>query len=325
MDVLSEVLRAVRLDGAVFFDIEATAPWAVASPKSDDVRARVMPTSEHVIPFHFMMEGEAWLQTDLSGSERIHLQQGDVILMPRGDAHYLGSDPAQRVEPDMDHYRRPTDQELPFRISEVGSSDGRKARIVCGYFGCDAGPFNPLVEALPRLMHVKSHPSHDCVAAIFITAALNEKKSGRPGGEAILARLSELMLVQAIRVHIDGLPPGSEGWLSGLRDPLVGKVLQLIHGEPGRDWSIAALARCAGTSRSVLAERFMRLVHISPMAYLARWRMQLAAHALGTPGATISSIAADMGYQSEAAFNRAFKKIVGQPPGSWRRHRQDAA
>lgn len=325
MDVLSEVLRAVRLNAAVFFDVDVTAPWAVASPETSEVRARVMPSSDHVIPFHFVMEGSAWLQTDIAGTQPILLSQGDIILLPRGDAHFLGSDPATRVQPNMAHYHRPTNQELPFRVSDIGGASGPKARIVCGYFGWDAGPFNPLLDALPPVTHVKSHPWHDCVATTFITAALNEGSADRPGREAVLAQLSELMLVQAIRVHIDRLPPGSDGWLSGLRDPLVGRALQLIHAEPSRDWTLASLARETGLSRSALAERFSRLVKHPPMQYLARWRMQLATHALMQGRATIAGIAAEVGYESEAAFNRAFKRVVGVPPGLWRRTRQDAA
>jgi len=162
-------------------------------------------------------------------------------------------------------------------------------------------------------------------AATFINAALTEGGAERPGGETILAKLSELMLVQAIRMHIEALPAESGGWLGGLRDPLVGRVLGQIHADPARDWSLVSLARAAGLSRSVMAERFTRLVGLPPMTYLARWRMQLAAHALERPGAAIANVAADVGYQSEAAFNRAFKKIVGSPPGLWRRSRQDAA
>jgi len=324
MDVLSEVLRAVRLTGAVFFDINAAAPWAVASPDTQEIRTRVMPTSEHLMSFHLVMEGAGWIEADRLGEAPRALEPGDVILMPRGDPHYLSSDPGVRVPPKLGDFYRPQDRQLPFRVSVAG--DGSAGiRIVCGYFGCDAAPFNPLLEAMPRLTIIKSGPDCGRLASTFIAAALTEGGKERPGGETILARLSELMLVQAIRLYIEALPETAEGWLSGLRDPMVGRALQLIHGAPARDWTIESLARSAGVSRSVLAERFARLVGHPPMAYLARWRMQLAAHALQEPGASISAIAADVGYESEAAFNRAFKRVVGMPPGSWRRARREAA
>ncbi len=323
MDVLSEVMRAVRLTGAVFFDINATAPWTVASPRTAAVRARVMPSSEHLMPFHFMMAGSGFIQTEDPAQPPVHVEAGDIIVLPAGDAHFLGSDPDVRGAVNMDHFRRPTDQALPFKVVEDGG-EGPSARLVCGYFGCDAFPFNPLLGALPPLTVIKSGPNCQHVGLQFIAAALNETEHARPGGETILAKLSELMLVQAMRLYIDSLPDTAEGWLRGLRDPHVGKALQLIHGQPGRDWTTTGLAREAGVSRSVLAERFTRLVQLPPMHYLARWRMQLAAHALAEPRASIANIAADVGYGSEAAFTRTFKRVVGQPPGAWRRARQEA-
>lgn len=323
MDVLSEVLRGVRLTGAVFFDIDASAPWAVSSPRTSEIRAQVMPGSEHLMAFHFVMAGSGFIEPGVPGGAPVAIEAGDVIVLPRGDAHDLSSEAGRRVPVNMAHYRRPVDAPLPFSVAETGG--GAPARIVCGYFGCDAAPFNPLLEALPRLTVIKAGPRCEHVGMQFITAALDEKAARRPGGEIILARLSELMLVQALRLYIDTLPEAAAGWLSGLRDPLVGRALQLIHGEPSREWTLDSLARAAGLSRSVLAERFVRLVGQPPMSYLARWRMQLAAHALREPSVSISAIAADVGYQSEAAFNRAFKKIVGTPPGSWRKSRRDAA
>jgi AraC-like DNA-binding protein len=296
----------------------------LGSPQIARIRSKVMPDAEHVIPFHFMMSGTAWLQTDDPSTGPVKVEAGDIVLIPRGDAHCMGSDCSTRVAPNMDYYFRPADQQLPFRVSDIGGG-GEPARIVCGYFGCDATPFNPLLEALPRTTIIRAGTNCSSLAWTFIAAALTEGEHARAGGETILAKLSELMLVQAIRMYIDCLPDGADGWLSGLRDPLVSKVLQLIHADPARDWTLVALAKQTASSRSVLAERFTRLVKLPPMQYLARWRMQLAANALEQPSASISAIAADVGYQSEAAFNRAFKKVVGQPPGTWRRSRQEAA
>jgi len=323
MDVLSEVLRGVRLTGAMFFDITARAPWGIGSPPTAEVRSRVMPGSEHLIAFHCVIEGEGYIRMrDLDPTPR-PISAGDVILMPHGDAHVLISEPGHRVEPNLDLFYRPTDRTLPFCIVEGG--EGAGVRMLCGYFGCDATPFNPLLDSLPTPTIIKAGPGCELVGMHYVTKALGDRSHERPGGELILSKLSELMLVQALRLHIAALPGESEGWLSGLRDPLVGRALHLMHGDPARDWTLDVLARAAGISRSVLAERFTRLVGEPPMTYLARWRMQLAAHALERPGVAIASVAYDVGYQSEAAFNRAFKKIVGMPPGTWRRNRQFAA
>ncbi|MEO6014181.1 MAG: AraC family transcriptional regulator [Devosia sp.] len=320
MDVLSEVLRAVRLTGAVFFDIGASQPWAIASPDMSVVRERLMPDAGHIMPFHLMMAGSAWLDSCDPDAPMVPIETGDIILLPRGNEHCLSSEPGNRILPKLDYYYRPTDQQLPFRLSEIGGG-GEPARLVCGYFGCDATPFNPLLDALPRTTIIRAASAPNGRASSFLDAALAEGERTQPGSELVLAKLSELMLVQALRSYIDALPENSEGWLSGLRDPLVGRVLLLLHGEPNRDWTLANLAREVGVSRSVLAERFTRLVHLPPMTYLARWRIQLAARALEQPSASISVVAAEVGYQSEAAFNRAFKKLVGLPPGQWRRAR----
>ena len=321
MDVLSEVLRAVRLNGAIFFDVNARQPWAVATPNMVDVCAAIMPGAEHVISFHIMMAGSCWAEPlDFSGAPTL-LEPGDVILFPRGDSHVMGSEPGHKVRPNTKLYYRPADQQLPFLLTEIGGT-GEPARFVCGYLSCDATPFNPLLDALPRMTVVKAGGDDGDLAASLIKAALAEGGSHRAGGETILAKLSELLLVETVRRHLDTLTDNSQGWLSGLRDPVVGKVLRLIHGEPARDWTIENLARETGLSRSALAERFTRLVQQPPMQYLARWRMQLAARALERPSMSIADVAEEVGYQSEAAFNRAFKKYVGEPPGVWRKTRQ---
>lgn len=320
MDVLSEVLSAVRLSGAIFFDVNAQQPWAVATPAMTAIRDKVMPAAEHVIAFHVMLAGSCWVETTTPGLGPLLVEPGDIILLPHGDPHVMGSDPGHRPEPNLDIYFRPVDRDLPFRLTDLGGT-GSPARFVCGYLGCDAEPFNPLLDALPRLSVVKARDDQGRLTANLIAAALSERSHHRPGGETVLAKLSELMLVQALRSHLDALPEHSEGWLSGLRDPVIGKVLRLIHGEPARDWTLENLARETGLSRSALAERFTRLVQQPPMQYLARWRMQLAARALERPGVSIAEVAEEIGYQSEAAFNRAFKKYVGEPPGVWRRSR----
>lgn len=322
MDVLSEVLKAVQLTGAVFFDISAQAPWGIGSPPTAEIRARIMPASGHLVAFHCVMEGKGFIQMRDNGGRALPIEAGDVVLLPRGDAHFLSSDGDLRVTPNLGHFYRPTEQSLPFRVFE-GSGQGAGVRILCGYFGFDAAPFNPLLEALPTPTIIKTGP--DLVGMRDVFRALSEGSQHRPGGELLLSKLSELMLIEALRLYIDTLPPSSQGWLSGLRDPMVGRALQRLHGAPANDWTLECLARDVGLSRSVLAERFSRLVGQPPMTYLARWRMQLATRALMQPRTTIAGVAAEVGYESEAAFNRAFKKIVGTPPGSWRRRRLEAA
>ncbi|HEX4299129.1 MAG TPA: AraC family transcriptional regulator [Devosia sp.] len=320
MDVLSEVLRAVRLTGAVFFDVSPTAPWAIATPAMRDIRDRVMPEASHVIAFHVMLAGSCWVETVHPSLGPFLVEAGDVILLPRGDPHVMGSAPGTGVAPDMTLYYRPVDRTLPFAFTKFGGG-GTPARFVCGYLGCDATPFNPLLDALPRLTVVRTRDDQGRLISDLIAAALSETGRDRPGTETVLAKLSEVLLVQALRTHLDQLPADASGWLGGLRDPHVGRALQLIHGLPAQDWTLPGLAREVGLSRSALAERFTRLVRETPMHYLGRWRMQLASHALEQPEQTIAAIAEDVGYQSEAAFNRAFKKYVGAPPGAWRRAR----
>jgi len=319
MDVLSEVLRAVRLTGAIYFDVPARAPWVAETPPLSEIGSRVMPEFEHVIPFHLLLEGRCWAQLDDDPRSPIPVGAGDEVFFPQGDPHVLASDPGLRSEPDYSLYRGPGGQPLPFVLDELGGR-GESARFVCGYLGCDVRPFNPLLQALPRMVHVQRPGPHDATVDL-IRLALEETGSGRAGAEAILAKLSELLFVQALRRTLDDLPEGSGGWLSGLRDPHVGVALRCIHGRPAEDWSVQGLAHEAGLSRSAFSERFVHYVQEPPMRYLVRWRMQLALRALESPGTSIAEAAERVGYQSEAAFNRAFKRTVGVPPGEWRRAR----
>jgi AraC-like DNA-binding protein len=320
MDVLSDVLKAVRLTGAVYFDIDASSPWVGESPASAEIAAAVMPDVEHVISFHAVMSGSCWAALGNGSAPPVHMGEGDVIVFPAGDPNVLSSSPGQRAEPDMALYYRPTDQHLPFVINHGGGGDER-TRFVCGYLGCDARPFNPLLAALPPMLCARRPPDGSGWVTDLFRVALAEKGSGRAGGETILAKLSELMFVEVIRRHIETLPDDSRGWLSGLRDPHVGAALHLMHAQPAEEWTLDRLAREVGLSRSTFAGRFTHYVEVSPMQYLARWRLQLAARLLEQPGSSIGEAAAEVGYESEAAFNRAFKKFAGLPPGAWRKGR----
>jgi transcriptional regulator GlxA family with amidase domain len=198
-------------------------------------------------------------------------------------------------------------------------------QLVCGFLGCDVRPFNPLLANLPRLLRASDRgDGPGGTLRTFMEAALDEATRHRPGAESVLARLSELMFVEVVRRHLEALPRGGTGWLAGLRDEHVGRALALLHASPGRSWSLPALAREVGVSRSVLADRFAQLVGEPPMQYLARWRMQVASGRLTATTDGLAAIAGDVGYGSEAAFNRAFKKAVGVPPATWRRRARAA-
>jgi AraC-like DNA-binding protein len=313
-DVLSDVLRAVRLTGAVYFDYELTSPWVAEAPPADAIRSEVMPGAQRVIEYHLLARGTCWAQA--VGDAPLRLVEGDLLLFPHGDPHALASAPGLRATPDLGMFVR-SSAPLPI-VHAAGGGGPDEARVICGFFGCDDRPFNPLLEALPRVLHVPAAAVGDgLIATLFLTAA-RESRNREPGGENVLARLSELLFVEIVRRHLRTLPEAETGWLAGLRDPIVGQALAAVHSAPAEMWSVDSLARRAGTSRSVLAERFTNILGQPPMQYLTRWRMQLASRRL-RDGATIAEAASASGYESEAAFSRAFKKAVGLSPGAWRR------
>jgi AraC-like DNA-binding protein len=282
-----------------------------------------MPESEHAIAFHIMLEGWCWAQLADESQPPVKLEKGDAVIFPEGAGHFMTSELGKRAQPNMDLYYRPHDRALPFVLSELGGS-GEPARFVCGYLGCDARPFNPILDALPRLLHVRASSLGGLLTRDLISVALDEHEHPRAGGETILSKLSELMFLQAVRQHIDSLHEQSKGWLSGLRDRHISIALRHMHARPEEAWTIDALAREAGLSRSAFAERFADIVGAPPMQYLANWRLQRAAHMLERQSVSIAQAAAAVGYESEAAFNRAFKKQVGVPPGAWRKARSRA-
>ncbi|MBP7000183.1 AraC family transcriptional regulator [Amaricoccus sp.] len=320
MDVLSDLLRAVRLTGAVYFDIRARAPWVAESPAAERVGGRMMPEFERVIFFHIVLEGHCWagLPDDPSGAVRVG--PGDAVVVPGGDRHVMSSAPGMRAEPAMDIYRPTGGEALPYVFNDFGGS-GAPTRYACGFLGYDR-PFNPVLDTLPRLLHVNAGRPGAELLVDLARVALRESGNPQPGAEVLLGKLGELVFLQAIRQHVADLPAGATGWFAGLRDRQVGRALALMHGDPAARWSIATLADAVGLSRSTFAERFAGLVGVSPMHYLADWRLQLAAHAIEVRGLSIAQAAAAVGYESEAAFSRAFRKRVGLPPGAWRRQRQ---
>lgn len=315
MDPLSNVLQVIRLTGAVFFEVRASEPWVAESPPGASIVGTIFPGTQHLIPYHVVTTGSCWAWA--LDEPPIHLTAGDIIVFPHGDAHVLSSAPGMRGVPDIALYRPPTDGQLPFRLA-MGDAARTSAQIVCGYLGCDERPFNPLLAALPRVIHVSDREGGEL--AVFFGFAVAESREPRIGGEATLGRLSELMFVEVIRRYVETLPPERENWLAGLRDSLVGIALTALHRNPARDWSLTLLASEVGISRSALAERFTRFVGQPPMQYLMHWRMQLATNQLLNSVDNVAAVAERVGYESEAAFSRAFKKVVGVPPGEWRKH-----
>ncbi len=322
-DTLSDVLDAIRLSGAVFFSVEASAPWVAEAPPAAVLAPMVMPGAEHVVEYHVVARGSAW--GGIVGGEAVLLHAGDVIVFPQGDAHAMSSSPGMRAEPQLSLHRRVPGMQLPFPLV-LGAGTRREVHVVCGFLGCDARPFNPLLAALPRMLVVRGERGGgvDWLEQ-FVRIAVAESTRKRLGGECVLARLSELMFVEILRRHLSSLPEGERGWLAGLRDPVVGRALGLLHGQPAAAWSLEDLAREVGASRSSFADRFAQFVGQPPMQYLARWRMQVAAGLLARGTASVAEVAAKVGYDSEAAFSRAFKKHVGTAPGEWRRDRSRRA
>lgn len=316
MDALSDVLRAVRLTGAIFFDVHASEPWVVETPPGQSIVGRMFPDAEHLISYHVLTRGTCW--ASVIGEPPMLLSPGDVVVFPHGDAHVMSSAPGMQNPPDLALYRRPSDGQLPFSIS-VGNTQEDSAHFVCGFLGCDARPFNPLLAALPRAFHVSDRMGG--AIAAFVQFAVAESKQPRIGGEIVLGRLSELMFVDVVRRYLETMPDDRTGWLAGLREPFVGRALAALHRDPARDWTIESLAHEVGLSRSALAERFTQFVGQPPMQYLTNWRMQLAANHLLSGMDSVATIAARVGYESEAAFSRAFKKAVGTAPSLWRKHR----
>ena len=311
-DPLSDVLQSVRLTGAVFYFIDAVAPWVAETPPARDIAGTLIPGAQHVFEFHAIVSGDCWAGP--IGELPIRLTAGDLVAFPRGDPHALSSAPGMRARPDPAIFAQTASAPLPVQLT-YGAGDGARAQIMCGFLGCDTRPFNPLLGALPRVLHASSE-SGGALLTRFVELAVGEVRDRRPGSDSVLARVSELLFIGIVRQYVATLPPDQTGWLAGLRDAFVGKAIERLHARPTAPWTLDALAKEVGLSRSSLAERFTRLVGEPPMHYLTRWRMQLASLRL-TDGASVQSVAGEVGYASEAAFSRAFKKVVGAPPATW--------
>jgi AraC-like DNA-binding protein len=307
------VLRTVRLNGAIFFDVHASEPWAAETPAGRQIVHRMFPTAEHLICYHAITRGNCW--ACLADEPPMPLSIGDIVVIPHGDAHVLCNEPGLRGEQDVERYRAPHELELPVSIT-MGAGTVESAGFVCGFLGCDARPYNPLLQALPRIFKVSD--ADGGALSAYVQIALAESKKPRIGGESVLGRLSELMFVDVIRRYLETLPPERLSWLSGLRDAQIGRALALLHREPASDWTLESLAASVAMSRSAFAERFTSYVGTPPMQYLMNWRIQIAAGHLASTKDTVARIANRVGYDSEAAFSRVFKRLMGSSPSAWR-------
>ena len=321
MDAFSEVLSAVKLKGALFFNAEFSAPWGFASPRSDAMASNLLPGSEHLIIFHLLIDGPAFTQVE--GGGLLGLLPGDIVVFPHGDPHRLGNGLPMKLLDERAILAHIQCRTLgPMR----GGGDGEVTRFVCGYMACDPQLCRPILEGLPRVLkiNVRAGASGRWLED-SIRRLVEEAGNDQPGSEAMLAKLSEALFVETLRQYVASLPAEETGWLAGARDPVVGKSLAILHSRVNHPWTIAELAKEVGMSRSTLLERFGRYLSEPPMAYLMRWRLQLAARRLTSTPRSVAEIASEVGYESEAAFNRAFKREFGSPPAKFRRERRTAA
>jgi len=321
LDVLSDVLSSIRLTGSMFFLVEASTPWRTQAPATRTFAQTVMPAAQHLISYHVVTRGNCW--GGLAGEEPQRLDTGDILVVPQGDPYFLAAPPdalqAYADDVAVSFFRRMAAGELPTVVNE-GGGGAEKTEFICGFLGCDARPFNPILGALPRVIHLRASAGDRDRLSPLVDFALAELRQRGQGSREVLLRLSELMFVEVVRRQLLDTAAERPDWLAGLRDPLVARVLAHLHAHPARAWTLEELAAATGASRSTLAERFLQYVGQPPMHYLIAWRMQLAARLLADGKAKIRAVAESVGYASEAAFSRAFKKHAGVSPSDCRRH-----
>jgi AraC-like DNA-binding protein len=316
MDALSDVLRVANLTGGVFLNAEFFAPWCIVARVGPEHCAPALGPASHLIVYHYVVEGDLHIRVD-GHSDEVVIGAGEVVLLPRNDLHLMGSDLTLQPVAGSDVIRPPKNGGL-FSIQHGGS--GGRTQMICGFLGCANAAANPVLSTLPALLRLNlaQDVAADWIRSTFQYGAA-EVAAGRAGSETVLAKLSELLFVEAVRRHAASLPDGETGWFSGLRDPYVARALALLHREVARRWTVDDLGREVGLSRSALADRFIHLIGVPPMHYLAQWRMQVATQKLrGTP-TSLGQVAEMVGYDSEAAFSRAFKKAYSVAPATWRR------
>lgn len=318
MDALSDVLKLVQLEGAIFINAEFTAPWCILSRFGIPAVRERLAHAEHVVYFHYLTEGGCKLRL-ADGAEVIDAAAGDLVLFPRDASHLMGSD--LQLLPMESHSLANAEPVVGADVIQMRHGGGGAAtRLVCGYLACSSAICRPLLDALPRILRISMGDAQSStLLRDLLRLGVRESSALRPGAESMLAKLSELMFVEALRRYVEDLPPGGKGWLAGVRDAQVGRALALLHADPCRAWTVDVLAREVALSRSALAERFTSMVGESPIQYVIRWRLAVAAQMLRSGNLSIARLAERTGYESEAAFSRAFKREFGTPPAAWRR------
>lgn len=321
MDALSEVLRAVKLEGALFFHGEFSAPWCFRTVDADAASPLLAPGAHRLIIYHYLMEGRA--NARLETGARVPLRAGDIVIFPHGDAHYIANGLPENPVDSFTAFAGAVSEGL--KAVHYGGG-GEITRFVCGFMACQSRLCHMFLAGLPRILRVNvaDGPSGEWLrnSILYSAGGLGHPQSG---GSLVIARLSELLFVETLRGYINSLPPGQTGWLGAARDPVISRALALLHQKPAHPWTLPELSRELGLSRTRFAERFQSFLGESPMAYLTRWRVQLAAERLESTNATVAEIAFEVGYGSEAAFNRAFRRDFGCPPAQFRRARRTAA
>ena len=316
MDVLSDVLSAVRLEGALFFNAEFTAPWCLSSSGAAGIAPHLPASDAHLIMFHFLTEGRAY--ASLPGGERVELTAGDIVIIPHGEFHLIGNGPPLKP---VDSFREFA-KNIPDGLKPVSfGGGGEVTRFVCGYMACDPQLCDMLLQGLPRILKVPvaDGPSGSWIEN-SIRFSVGASAESNAGSSLVVGKLSEVLFVETLRRYIATVPPDRTGWFAGLRDPILAKALAALHQSPHKQWTVESLAKQVGLSRTRLAERFRHYLRMSPIAYLTAWRMKLAVDALKSTQRSVAEVALEVGYNSEAAFNRAFKRTFRMPPAQFRQH-----
>jgi AraC-like DNA-binding protein len=317
LDALSDVLRVAHLTGGVFLHADFFAPWCIAARVTPEQCSAMIGPASHLILYHYVIEGKFRVSLEGDAEDGLVVGPGEVVLLPRNDLHLMGSDLSLTPIAGSDIIRPSGNGGL---LSVHHGGTGERTQIICGYLGCETAKGNPVISTLPPLLklNVEQAGAAEWIRSTFQYAA-TEVAAGRPGSQTVLAKLSELLFAEAVRRYAETLPDAQTGWFAGLREPHVARALALLHHDIARRWTIDELGREVGLSRSALADRFMHLIGLPPIQYLASWRMQVATQKLRNTNASLAQIAEAVGYDSEAAFSRAFKKAFGAPPAAWRR------
>jgi AraC family transcriptional regulator, alkane utilization regulator len=320
MDAVSDVLRVVRLAGAVYLHAELTAPWCLVGHADQALCTSYLPRADRVVSYHLVTEGTCWARLPDRADPPFSVSAGELLVVPQGEAHIMGSAPDLAPVPAGPLLADQVAAGPGEVLSLSHGGGGPLTRILCGFLACDDAPNNPVLSALPRIfkVDVRNDPHSTWLEASLRFAAA-EAAQRRAGSAIVLSRLSELLFVWAVRRCIDELPADRKNWLAGVKDRFVGRALSMLHAKPAYNWTVDELARNVGLSRSAFAHRFSDLLGQPPMQYLARWRLIVAAQELSHSSKAIAAIAEQVGYESESAFHRAFRREFGHPPAAWRK------